>query len=216
MQFHRRFGKGKIGRPELELPCPGDLLAEELQQSEQRPEIDVLSQHDTLDLVKVRRMGRVHGIVAEAPGNGEVFARHLWPRTEGPGRHGRALAAQDQPFGPLDVEVIAPAGRAGPAAVLVRRGDLLSVGLLDLPAMRGVLHKIDVMNVAGRVELRHEQRVHVPEFVLHQGAAHLLKAHADELILHEIEELPVGMLPADADAGRAERDIVGAELLLLP
>jgi len=72
------------------------------------------------------------------------------------------------------------------------------------------------MDVPGRMELGHEERVHVPELVLHERPAHLLESHADELVLHVVQELPVGMLPADAGPGRVQRDVVGAEAGLLP
>ena len=77
VQFDGRFREREIGRPELELPCLGDLLAEELQQAEQGLEIDLLAQHDAFHLVEIRGMGRVDRIVAEAAGDGKILSRDL-------------------------------------------------------------------------------------------------------------------------------------------
>ena len=98
----------------------------------------------------------------------------------------------------------------------MRSGNPLAERLLDLARTCRLFHEVDVVDVPGGMELRHEQSVHVPELVLHERAAHLFEAHADELVFDEIEEFPVGMFPADALPGGIEGDVVGAELLVLP
>ena len=93
---------------------------------------------------------------------------------------------------------------------------LLEEGFLDRRRVGGLLHEVDVMDVAGRMELRHIERVHVPELILDQRPSHLLKAHADELGLHQIQKLPVGMLFAHRDAGGTQADRIFAEANVAP
>ena len=69
----------------------------------------------------------------------------------------------------------------------------LKVGLIDGFGMSRIFDEIDVVDVSGRMELRHEQRIHVPKFGFDQRAAHLLKSHADELRFDGIQKFAVGM-----------------------
>src|SRR4029079_3689121 len=77
--------------------------------------------------------------------------------------------------------------------------------------MGRLLDKIDVMDVARWVELRHEKSIHVPEFRLDQAPAHLLEAHTHQLRLHRIQKFAVRMLLSDSDAWRTEVDGVFPE-----
>ena len=56
----------------------------------------------------------------------------------------------------------------------------------------GFLYKIHIVNIARRVKLRHEQRIHLPELGFDKCSSHLLKPHADQLQLEEVEKLTVG------------------------
>ena len=49
------------------------------------------------------------------------------------------------------------------------------------------------MNVPCRMELRHEQGIHVPELGFHERAPHFLESHAHELGLDRIEKFAIGM-----------------------
>ena len=82
--------------------------------------------------------------------------------------------------------------------------------------MRRFFDEVDVVDVPRRMELRHVQRVHVPELVLDQWPAHLLESHADELGFHEIQKLAIGMLLADADPRGFQTDGVFPEADLPP
>src|SRR5580765_520134 len=73
--------------------------------------------------------------------------------------------------------------------------------------MRRFLDEVDVMNVPCRMELRHEECVHVPEFCLDKRTPHFLESHAHEFCLHGIEKLTIGMPFAGAIRG-ARRLIV--------
>src|SRR3989338_2919682 len=57
-----------------------------------------------------------------------------------------------------------------------------------------LLDKIRVMNVTGRVVLRHEERIHVPELRLDDWAAHFLKPEERELLLDVVKERGIVML----------------------
>jgi hypothetical protein len=72
------------------------------------------------------------------------------------------------------------------------------------------------MDVACRMELRHEEGVHVPELGFHERAPHFLKSHAHEFGLDGIEELAIGMPFARSNARRAETDRVLTETLRPP
>ena len=82
--------------------------------------------------------------------------------------------------------------------------------------MGRILDEIDVMDVAGRMELRHEQCVHVPEFGLDERASHFLKSHADQFRLDLVEKLAIGMFFPDADSRRAQADGVFSESFRSP
>src|SRR5262249_47162937 len=66
------------------------------------------------------------------------------------------------------------------------------------------------------VELRHEERVVVPELALDDRAAHLLEAEADQLAADGVEELPVRVAAAAGAARRRDLQVVGAELVVPP
>ena len=72
------------------------------------------------------------------------------------------------------------------------------------------------MDVTCRMELRHEERIHVPEFRLHERASHFLESHAHEFCLHDIEKLTVGMPFARRNPWRAKTDRVFTEALRPP
>src|SRR2546425_685663 len=129
---------------------------------------------------------------------------------------GCALATEHQAARPHAVEGVTPTARSRVAAVLMHGGDLGEERLGNRGGGARVLDEVHVVGLAGRVELRHEEGVHVPELVFDQPAAHLLEPHAHELDFDQIEELPVGMLLAGRDAGRFEGDRILAKAPLAP
>src|SRR5437867_2101925 len=76
--------------------------------------------------------------------------------------------------------------------------------------------KVDVMDVTCRMELRHEEGIHVPEFGLHERAPHFLESHAHEFCFHRIEKLAIGMPFARRNPWRAKTDRVLTEALRPP
>ncbi len=98
----------------------------------------------------------------------------------------------------------------------MRLRDFAQKRLGNLRGMSGMLDKVDVVNVTGRMELRHKQGIHVPEFGLDERPAHLLKSHTDQLRLHRIKEFPVRMLFAYRDSRCTEIDGVFSESLGSP
>src|SRR5215813_212116 len=82
--------------------------------------------------------------------------------------------------------------------------------------MSRFLHKIDIMDIACRMKLRHEKGVHVPEFGFHKRAPHFLESHAYKLGLHGIEKLAIGMFFPWRDARRAKTDCVFTESFRTP
>ena len=63
----------------------------------------------------------------------------------------------------------------------------------------GMLDEIHIVDVAGRMELRHEECVHIPEFGLDQRAPHFPKAHAHQLRFDGVQKLTIGMSFSCAD-----------------
>ena len=199
VQFHGRFRKRKIGREKLALLRLRHFLGKDGEQAQQRAKIDLLAQHDSFDLKEVRGMRGINLVIAKTAGHGKIFAGDQWIRRQGASRHGRALAAQNQATGPFLVIAVPPsAGTGGPAGLMggghlreKRFGDRLCVG-------RG-FHEVDVVNGPRRMELRHIQGIHVPEFGFDQRASHLLKAHADQFMFDQVQKFPVRMPPSRRD-----------------
>src|SRR3989338_6817680 len=79
-----------------------------------------------------------------------------------------------------------------------------------------LLDKIRVMNVTGRVVLRHEERIHVPELRLDDWAAHFLKPEERELLLDMVKERCIVVLLSRVDFLACHRDIVFLQFRLAP
>src|SRR4029078_527830 len=77
--------------------------------------------------------------------------------------------------------------------------------------MSRFLNKVDVMDVACRMELRHEEGIHVPEFGLHDRAPIFMDSHTHELGLHGVEKLAIGMPFTRRNPWRAKTDGILAE-----
>src|SRR4029078_11098498 len=100
--------------------------------------------------------------------------------------------------------------------MLVRLRDLGQERFWNRRGMSRFLDKVDVMDVACRMELRHEEGVHVPELGFNERAPHFLKSHAHEFGLHGIEKLAIRMSFARCNARCAKTDRVLAETLRPP
>ena len=79
-----------------------------------------------------------------------------------------------------------------------------------------VFHKIHIMNVASRMELGHEQRVHVPKLGLHERPAHFLETHTDQLELDQVQKLPIRMSFTCRDPQGLQTDCILPEPLRPP
>ena len=216
VHLDRRLGEGEEAGHVLDLRGARHLLGEHLQQAEQRAEVHLLAQHDALGLVEVGEVRGVHLVVAEAAHHAEVLARDL-RRGELLRREHRALAAQDEPAR----EVAGRRGSSQPRLPVVQpfswaAATWSSQRLLDRPGVGGLLHVVDVVDVAGGVELGHEQRVAVPELGLDQRPVELLEAERAQLVLQPLEELAVGVLPSHEHPGGRHVDVVAAEGRALP
>ncbi len=211
VQFDRRLGKRKIGREKFAFLGLGHLTGEKIQQPQQNFEVDIRRQHDAFDLKEVAGVRRIDMVVPKAARDGKVLARHRGRRGQGSGGYRRPLASKHQSPSPFAIVGVPPAGRARRPAVLVGRGHSAQERFGDGRPMRRLLHEVHVVNIAGRVKLRHEERVHVPELGLHERTAHLLKAHADQFPLHQVQKLPIGMPPAHRNTRRAEADRIFAK-----
>src|SRR5262245_51860435 len=110
VELNRWLGKRKVGREKFYVLGLRDFTSEEIQQAEQRAEVDVFAEHDPFDLEEVGRMSRIHLIVAKTTGDGKIFSRHIWLSRQCMGRDGSPLAPQDQPTGALRIEKIVPTG----------------------------------------------------------------------------------------------------------
>ncbi len=82
--------------------------------------------------------------------------------------------------------------------------------------MTGFLDEIDVMNVPRRMELRHEQGIHIPELRFDQRPPHFLESHAHKFGLDRVEKFAIGMFLSSSDTRRAQTDRVLPKSLLTP
>jgi hypothetical protein len=80
----------------------------------------------------------------------------------------------------------------------------------------GMFDEVHIVDVAGRMKLRHEECVHIPEFGLDQRAPHFPKAHAHQLRFDGVQKLPIGMSFSCADPWRAKAHGVFPEPLGTP
>ena len=72
------------------------------------------------------------------------------------------------------------------------------------------------MNVTGGVELRHKERIGVPEIRFDERPVKFLEAEGGELIFDTFQKINVGVCPAGDNAGWRQLDIVAAEGLRFP
>ena len=72
------------------------------------------------------------------------------------------------------------------------------------------------MDVSGRMNLGHVQRVVIPEFRFNERTAHILKSHGNELGFHFIKKLPLRMFPAESQSGGIQVDVVLAKGFITP
>ncbi|MBA7674858.1 hypothetical protein ES703_83083 [subsurface metagenome] len=215
VSLYRRFCKRKISWHEFKFPGPGHLDGKHLQKTQQGLQVDLLPQDDPFCLVKIGQVCGIHPVVAEAANNPKVLSRHFGPG-QGPGRKNSALAAQDHAPGKHTVEGIAPAQTPGFPAALMGCSHLVQIGLLNLPGMGWILDMIYVVDIPGRVKLRHKQRIAVPKLCLQQGPVKLFKAQGDQFILQLLQEFHIRIFSAQQHAQRRNIDVVAPQGKLFP
>ncbi|MPM51401.1 hypothetical protein SDC9_98149 [bioreactor metagenome] len=114
------------------------------------------------------------------------------------------------------VEAVTPATASGFPPILMGFSNLAQPGLFDGLGVHRILHVVDIVDVAGTVELRHEKSISVPELVLHKRAVELLKTETAQLVLDPLQVVAVGVVATwDEAAGRGVEPI-GAERTGLP
>mmetsp|Transcript_6574 Transcript_6574/g.11054 ORF Transcript_6574/g.11054 Transcript_6574/m.11054 type:complete len:366 (+) Transcript_6574:79-1176(+) len=183
--LHGGFGVRVVGRLEAQLR-DADLLEEGLDQADQMSQGEIAVRDETLDLVELTQVRGVHRFITEHTVDREVLLRCEYPRggvllaelVEHLRRNGRGVGAQNVLRGLLALEVAAIADTASVATVLVGLLHHGVVLLRDRIARSGTLHEESIVRIAGRVTLRLEQCVEVPEGRLDPLArGHLFKAH---------------------------------------
>ena len=215
MNLDGGLGEGEVAGHVLDLGGAGDLYGEHLEKAEEGAQVHFLSKDYALGLIEVGEVSRVDLIIAEAARDAEVFSRHLSRRQLMGGEDG-ALTAEEKALGEFAIETIVPTAALRGTAILVGRGDGGEIGLLDKFGLGRVGDIVDVMYIAGRVELGHEKSITVPEFRLDETAVEFLEAEGSELVLHALEEFYIGVATARDEAGSRRVYVVGPEGCALP
>ena len=120
MHFDRGLGEGEVGRKKFDFFGLRHFPRKQVQQSEQRPKIDIRRLTQSLPPEK----NRWHAWHRPDRIENSARSRNTLPeRTAASGervrRHRRPLTPQDQPFCALGVERITPTGRSGPRPFLM-------------------------------------------------------------------------------------------------
>ena len=160
-------------------------------------------------------MRRVHFIVAKAAYDAEIFSGHFGFVELVRGENG-ALTSQNEAPRKLGVEAVIPSAASRISSVFVDAFDVRQIGLFDRFCVRRIFYAVHVVDVARRVELRHKERVSVPEFGFDERAVELLKAERRKFVFDRFEKLHVGIRSAGDDACRRNRDVVRAESSAFP
>jgi len=182
--LHGRFRVGIERRFETKLGDP-DFLEEGFDCPDQIPQRQVVVGNETLDLVELAKVGRVHRLVPEDAVDREVagglestflvgqLVQHL-------GRYGGGVGPQQIFHRLLPFEIIPVSNRTG-SAHLVHRLDAFVVLLGNLGGVHGFLDEESVVRVTGWMGLGLEQGIKVPE----RGFHPLVRRHFLEPHLHE-------------------------------
>ena len=160
-------------------------------------------------------MRRVDFIVAEAAHDAEILPRYFSFVELVRGENG-TLTSQNEAPRKLRVEAVIPSAASRISSVFMDAFDVRQVGFFDRFCMRRIFDAIHVVDVTRRVELRHKERISVPEFGFDERAVELLKAERRKFVFYRFEKLHVGIRSAGDDARGRNRDVVRAESSAFP
>ena len=155
MHFDAGLGEGEVARNVFHFRGARDFLGEHFQKAQKGSQVDVVSQNDSFRLVKVAKVGRVNLVVSKAAGDSKVFSGNLG-LVQLVGAQNRSLASQNQAAGELVVKLVVPTAASAVAAVFMYGLYVAKIRLLDCLCVRRVFDAVNVVDVAGGVELWHE------------------------------------------------------------
>ena len=201
VHFNGRLSEREVSRNIFHLCGSGNLHCKHTQEAKQRSEVHIVAKNDTLCLIEVAQVGCVNLVIAETAGNSEVFARNFC-LVQLVGGQNRALAAHNETACEFSVETVVPAAASGSTAVFVYCANVGQIRLFNALCVCRSLDTVDIVDVAGRMELRHEQRITVPKLSLYERTIEFLEAERTELVLDRLKELHVRVGSAGNDSCR--------------
>ena len=117
----------------------------------------------------------VYLVVSETARDTKIFSRYL-RLMKLVGRKYSTLTSQNKALCKLMVKFIIPATASCITAVLVNSRYIRKIRLFNLLCVRRIFEAVYIVNIARGMELRHEQRIAVPEFSLYKRAVKFLES----------------------------------------
>ena len=114
------------------------------------------------------------------------------------------------------VKLISPASASCISTVFMGLCNSAEPWFLDFLAVYRILYVVYIVDVTGRVELRHEKCVSIPELILHKWTVELFEAQGSKLILDPLEIVSIGIVTSRNKTGCGGIDSIGAEASVLP
>ena len=160
-------------------------------------------------------MCSINFVVAETAGNTKVFAWNFC-LVKLVSRKNRTLRTKDKTTSKFAVERIIPSAATRVTTVFVNAGNVAQIWFFNRFCVCRIFDAIYVMNIASRMELRHEQSVSVPEFSFYKRTVKFLETKGTKLVLYRFKELYVRVCATRNNACWLQRNIVSAECTVFP
>src|SRR3989339_2104162 len=126
------------------------------------------------------------------------------------------MRSQDVPMCPFNIKAIAPAFASGSKPVFMGSLHIFYNILRQIFCILWLFYVIALVNVPCRMELRHEQCVHIPEIAFDNRPCHLLKSKGNELQPYLVKEPPVVLLSSCKYLRNINFYVKAPELLAFP
>ena len=192
------------------------LRVELLQRAHQRREVRFFVDDDAVDLMEHGQVFEADRFVAVGPADAEELAGRVRVGGQCANRGGGGVRAEHDLLRALGAPGVAPAFAAGFPAVFVRAADRLDDLRGRQRRRRRMTHVERVLHLAGRVVLRLEEGVEVPERRLDHRRDDFGEAHLEERAAGLLDDLAERVDLGRVDVFGRELDVVGAEFDFAP
>ena len=175
VHFYGRFREWEVAWHVLYFCSTCNFYCKHAQEAQKCAKVYVFSKNDSLCLVKVAKVGCVNLVVAEAAGNTKVFSWYL-SLVQLVGAQNGSLTAHNKAAGKFVVKFIVPTAASCVSTVAVYVCHVAKIGFLYALGMGWIFKAVNVVNVAGCVELGHKECISVPEFSFYERAVKFFKS----------------------------------------